>query len=60
MSKLAERLLATIEAEARGGLRAAIRQAIADVGRDQAVRIVWEELGWLPVQKARSTEKRAR
>lgn len=58
MTRLAERLLATIEADARGGLRAAIRQAIADVGREQTARIVWEELGWLP--KARSTEKRGR
>lgn len=58
MSKLTEMLLATIEADARGGLKAAIQQAIADVGRDQTVRIVWEELGWLP--KARPTEKGGR
>lgn len=58
MTRLAERLLATIEADARGGLRAAIRQAIADVGREQTARIVWEELGWLP--KARPIERRGR
>lgn len=56
--KLGERLLAMIEADARGGLRAAIQQAIADVGREQTVRIVLEELGWLP--RARSTARRAR
>ena len=56
--KLSERLLATIEAEARVVIRAALKQALAEVGRDQTVRIVWEELGWLP--KAKSTARRER
>ena len=54
--KLTARLLASIEEEARGVIRAALKQAISEVGREQTARIVWEELGWLP--KAKSTAKR--
>ena len=56
--KLTARLLASIEEEARGVIRAALKQAISEVGREQTARIVWEELGWLP--KAKSTARRER